>query len=242
MKNMLIEPKYKGIVFDLDGTLADTIEDLTDSLNMMLDYYGLLPKTYDEGRRLVGHGLRDLVKKSLPRKMFRNKKMVDEALARMKDEYTRRYISKTRPFPGVPELLEYCQRHEIPIAVNTNKPDEPANYIVNRLFPDIHFTIIQGQREDVPKKPDPTGVLEIVKQMGLKPEECIYMGDSEVDHDTAINAGMMPVLVTYGYTPAEKIKQFEDSIWIKEPHAAIGALKYGTDLYSLFQEDPKKII
>lgn len=242
MKNMLIEPKYKGIVFDLDGTLINSLEDLVDSLNIVLDYYDLPPKTYEEGKKLIGRGLRNLVKRALPRKLSQVDSIVDEGLAMMMDEYGKRKTLKTRPYENVPFLLDYLNNHEIPIGICSNKADLLANQIVSELFPDNQFALVLGQRENAHRKPDPTQTLEVAKAMELAPEECLYLGDSPIDYQTAKNAGMMPVLCTWGFTKPEELMQFEDAIWIKNPIRAIDALKYGMDMYRIFQEDEKQVI
>ena len=242
MKNMLIEPKYQGIVFDLDGTLINSLADLIDSLNIVMEYYDLPPKTYEEGKKLIGRGLRNLVKRALPRKLSQIDSIVDEALQIMLDEYSKRRTNKTRPYENVQFLLDYMNNHEIPIGVCSNKEDLLANQIVRELFPNTAFELVLGQKEDEYRKPDPTPALKVAGALGLSPDQCLYLGDSVIDYQAAKNAGMLPVLCTWGYTKADQLMQFEDAIWIKNPIRAIDALKYGRDMYRIFQKNEKKVI
>lgn len=236
MENLLIEPAYRGIVFDLDGTLVDSIEDLTDSLNIVLDYYDLPPKTYQEARHLVGRGLRNLIIAALPRKLRHIDSIVDEALAKMMEEYQKRLIRKTKPYEQIPYVLGYLNRHGIPFAVCSNKADEFVRQITRTLFADIDFAEQAGMHAAMPRKPDPTQTFAILKEMGLRPEECLYIGDSVTDYETARNAGMQSVLVTWGFSDESELKAYEEAILIRTPMRIIDAVKYGRDLYSVFPE------
>lgn len=235
----VFKPCYDGIIFDLDGTLINSLEDLVDSCNQVMLHYGLKLKTYNEGKKLIGRGLRNLIKRALPQEMAKDEALVDEALALMKAEYAKRYTKKTAPYEGIKDLLRHLHVHKIPFAVCTNKPDAAAKIIVESLFDIGEFVAVVGQNDDKPRKPDPTQTLEIAEKMGVNPARCIYMGDSVVDYNTAKNAGMLPVLCTWGFTKPEELMAYEDAIWIKTPYRAIAALKYGSQMYEIFDE--KKI-
>ncbi|MDO4289042.1 MAG: HAD-IA family hydrolase [Eubacterium sp.] len=229
-------PAYKGIIFDLDGTLINSLEDLTDALNQVMKRYGCPLKTYEEGRRLIGRGLKNLVFRALGAPLNQDEALVEEALALMKAEYAKRYVYKTQPYEGIRDLLRYLHVHRIPFAVCTNKPDAAAKKIVETLFEDDTFVAVVGQNEGKPRKPDPTQTLEVAAKMGVAPGECIYMGDSMVDYETAKNAGMLPVLCTWGFEDQEKLLACGDAIWIKNPLRAADALKYGHKMYEIFNE------
>ncbi|SDY09380.1 HAD family hydrolase [Eubacterium barkeri] len=236
MAEELYTPKYDGIIFDLDGTLIDSLEDLIDACNSMLGHYGLPPKSYEEGKGLIGRGIRNLVKRALPEEMGRDESLLDEAEAFMKADYATRYIRKTRPYDGIKELIRYLHVKRIPFGICTNKPIEAAREIVDGLFDIKEFVDVIGQQVGQPRKPDPTQTLALAEKMGVAPERCIYMGDSKVDYETAKNAGMLPVLCTWGFTAPRELEVFKDAIWIKKPHRAIDAFKYGFDMYSIFGE------
>ena len=230
--------KYDGIIFDLDGTLINSLEDLTDACNTMLAHYGLPAKTYEEGKTLIGCGLRVMTKRALPDEMAADEALVDKALALLKADYKTRYTNKTVPYKGIKELLRYLYVENIPYAVCTNKPIEAAREIVNTLFPVNDFVDVIGQQEGQPRKPDPTQTLALAKRMGVAPERCIYMGDSVVDYETAKNAGMLPVLCTWGFTRnLDDFKAFDDAIWINKPMRVTNALKYGDEMYEIFGEN-----
>lgn len=230
----LFKPQYQGIIFDLDGTLIDSIGDLTDALNRTLAHYNLAPKTYEEGMKLIGRGIRNLVKSALPTELSEDEALVDEATEIMLKEYGSAMVVKTKPYDGITDLLRHLHVHKIPYAICTNKPDAAAKVIVRELFQYDYFVDVVGQNEGVPRKPDPGQTLAICEKMGLKPEECIYMGDSSVDYHTAKNAGMLPVLCTWGFTLAEDLDKYDDAMLVAHPYGVVNALKYGRDMYDVF--------
>ncbi len=189
---------YKGIMFDLDGTLVDTIYDLTDALNETMAYYGFPQASYEQGKRWIGNGLRRFIERALPQDQ-KNDDLIDEALLKMKENYRRRWVNKTRVYPGIHELLKICNDKNIPVGVNSNKPQEATAYILETLLPDITFAEILGHRDGLKHKPDPAGAFLVAQKMGLDPSQILYLGDSITDIETADNAGMMAVLVDYGY-------------------------------------------
>lgn len=228
------EPQYKGVIFDLDGTLIDSLEDLIDALNRTLAHYDLPKVNYETGKTYIGNGVRMLVKNALPEAMAEDEKILDEATAYMKNEYAQGYVVKTHPYVGIVDLLRHLHVHRIPYAVCTNKPDAAAQVIVEKLFQIDYFVDVVGQREEAPRKPDPTQTLAICEKMGLQPEECIYVGDSSVDYHTAVNAGMLPVLCTWGFTPPEALMAYEDALVISHPYGVANALKFGRAMYQVF--------
>lgn len=230
------QPKFDGIIFDLDGTLVNSLEDLMDACNEMMKHYGLPVHSYEIGKTFIGRGLRNLAKRALPVEMAEDTKILDEAEAIIKAEYAKRYTRKTLPYPGVKDLLRYLHVKKVPFAICTNKPDNAAKEVVDALFDIGEFVDVVGQNAGKPRKPDPTQALEIAEKMGVTPEKCIYMGDSAVDYETAKNAGMMPVLCTWGFTSPEALMAYDDAIWIKNPLRAIDALKYGFEMYEVFNE------
>lgn len=230
--------KYKGVIFDLDGTLINSLEDLIDSCNEIMKYYEFPTYSYEDGKKLIGRGLRNLTKDAIPEKYQSDDVFIDKLTDMIRAEYAKRLIKKTRPYPGIINLLDALTVRDIPMAVLTNKPDPAAKAIVNALFKDYKFIDVIGFTRDEIRKPNPKVTLALAEKMGVKPEECLYVGDSTVDYETAINAGMLPVLGTWGFEDPKVITKLEKSIWVHNPMRILDALAYGKEMYSVFNESP----
>ncbi len=188
----------KAILFDLDGTLLDTLSDLADAANRTLDRAGLPTHGVSAYRNFVGDGSRMLITRALP-ESHRTPAHIDDYLTRFKDDYGRNWKTATRPYPGIRELLAELARRDIPRAVVTNKPHRFAEECIHHFFPDTPFQMIRGQKDHLPRKPDPATALEAADNLRVAPEECLFIGDSNVDMTTAIAAGMVPVGVAWGF-------------------------------------------
>ncbi len=199
-----IEKKYQGVIFDLDGTLLDTIADLSDSVNEMLESYGYPLHTYKEYKLKIGNGIRNLVKQSLPAEQ-RSEEQVSEAFDRFTRIYDRRYLNQTRPYDGIEKLLEGLQEQGVQMGVNSNKKTEYTEALVRKLLPDIHFTGVIGEQDGYSRKPDPGAALDLAEQMGLGPDEIVYIGDSKTDMQTGVNAGMDRIGVLWGFRDREEL-------------------------------------
>ena len=186
----------KGIIFDLDGTTIDTLNELYISINQTLKNYGYPTKTKDEVRLGVGRGFRKLVEAVVPEKLSEEK--MAEIGHDYQESYTQNYLKST-VYPEMPELLRKLQDRGILLAVNSNKSDRFTKALIAKNYPDIRFTAVYGRREGVPLKPDPTTAKEIADLMGLKTEEVLYVGDSDVDMRTGINAGMKTAGCLWGF-------------------------------------------
>lgn len=230
--------KYKGVIFDLDGTLINSLEDLIDSCNEIMKYYEFPTYSYEDGKKLIGRGLRNLTKDAIPEKYQSDDVFIDKLTDMIRAEYAKRLIKKTRPYKGIINLLDALTVRDIPMAVLTNKPDPAAKAIVNALFKDYKFIDVIGFTRDEIRKPNPKVTLALAEKMGVKPEECLYVGDSTVDYETAINAGMLPVLGTWGFEDPKVITKLEKSIWVHNPMRILDALAYGKEMYSVFNESP----
>jgi len=188
------------VVFDLDGTLIDSRQDLTDSVNAMLAGIDRPPIDVDDVTQMVGEGARRLVNRALARAgaPARNPADVDRALARFLACYEDRLLRHTRPYPGVTEMLEAVRaRHRL--AVLTNKPLRHTRRILEGLHLLRFFDRVEGGDGALPRKPDPAGLLELVEELGSTPSETVLVGDSLVDLETARAAGVTPCLVAYGF-------------------------------------------
>ncbi len=208
--------KYKAVIFDLDGTLLDTIEDLGDSTNSMLEKHGYPVHDLKAYKYFVGNGMRNLVLRALPEDK-RDNISVDQGLIEMQSEYAKRWADKTRPYPGIPALLDALTEKGVKLAVLSNKLDRFSNDIVKKLLPDWSFYPVYGEREGVPIKPDPAGALEIARILGISPEEFLYLGDTGIDMKTAVSAGMCAIGVLWGFRTAEELVKNGANMLIADP-------------------------
>ncbi|MBN2353356.1 MAG: HAD family hydrolase [Spirochaetales bacterium] len=194
----------KGIIFDLDGTLADTLDDIAAMCNRGLAAFGFPPRTVGEYRRFVGRGVETLVRLALP-DTFADEGNFPGILARVRREYEAGVVDKTRPYPGIRELLDALAAREAPMAVLSNKPHDLTVETVRRLFGAVPFAAVEGESPGRPHKPDPAPALAIAKEFGLAPEDVFLAGDSEVDVAAAKNAGMKAIAVTWGFRSREEL-------------------------------------
>ena len=209
--------QYKAAIFDLDGTLIDSLADLADSANEMLAGFGFPRHDLDKYRYFVGNGSRKLIERCLPAEKAADSAFVDEALAKYKLCYDRNLTHKTVCYEGIMDMLTALQAKHIPLGICTNKHQSAADIIVDKLFPKDMFVSVIGDCKDMPRKPDPKKVLQIAAKMGVKPAEVAYFGDTSVDMDTANNAGMLPIGVTWGFRPREELVAHGAKIMLDTP-------------------------
>ncbi len=193
--------KYKVILFDLDGTLLDTLEDLAEAVNEALRRRGFPLHTTEEYRKMVGHGVRNLVTVALPEAFRTDEAFIDSCLADFKAYYTEHIDVHTRPYPGIPELLSRLHGSGSRIAVASNKFQEGTERLIAEFFPGIPFVAILGNRPGYPLKPDPEIVGEVLRKADASPADAILVGDSSTDMLTARNGGIRSIAVTWGYRP-----------------------------------------
>ncbi len=203
---------YKGIIFDLDGTLLDTIDDLKDSVNYILSSYGFKTRSRQEILDFIGNGAKNLIFKALP---DQQKHLIDEALDAYKKYYDSHAMIKTRPYDGIFELLSRLKTTK-KLGVISNKQQQAVSILVNHYFEPIFVTVL-GESSDSPKKPDPTSVLNVIKEMKLDPSQCLFVGDSEVDIETAKNAKIDVVAVSWGFRSKEKLSKLNPTYLIDNP-------------------------
>lgn len=209
--------RYEAVIFDLDGTLINSIDDLADSCNEMLVAYDLPVHTTDEYKYFVGNGVGKLVERALPADKAADRAFYERALAKFREIYNGRVLNKTRAYSGIRDMLAKLTEKNIPMAVCTNKPMEAAKAIINILFEPGTFKIIIGDRPGHPRKPDPATVLEITKYLGVEPEKVAYLGDSGVDMQTAVNAGFLPVGVLWGFRQREELLENGAKLLLEKP-------------------------
>ena len=192
----------KGVIFDLDGTTINTLNELYVSINQTLKEYGYPTKTLDEVRMGVGRGFRKLVEAVVPEKLDEEK--LTEIGRSYQKAYTENYL-KSDVYPGMTDLLKELQERGIRLAVNSNKSDRFTKALIAKNYPDIRFTAVYGGREGFPMKPDPTVAKQIAEQMGLEIKEVLYVGDSDVDIQTGRNAGMKTAGCLWGFRDRETL-------------------------------------
>jgi phosphoglycolate phosphatase len=196
--------KKKAVIFDLDGTLLDTLADIADAVNRVLAANGYPKHPGQDYRWFVGDGSAMLIKRALPPDC-RDAENVQTCLERFIADYTQHWRRKTAPYPGIMELLETLQTKRLKLAVVTNKPHRFAEKMIAHYFPKMSFDPIFGQREDIPKKPDPTQALAAAQQMQVAPQDCLFVGDSAVDIETALRAGMPSIGASWGFRPRSEL-------------------------------------
>jgi phosphoglycolate phosphatase len=216
--------KYKAVVYDLDGTLLDSVEDLADSMNNALERFGYPPHATEKYKYFVGDGMRTLVCRTIPADV-QDEKTIGECLQVMKDEYGRRWAQKTKPYPGIPELLKAVQEKGLKMAVLSNKPHEFTGIIVEKLLVGNHFDLVIGERPGIPKKPDPTGALKIAETLKVLPAEILYLGDTNTDMKTANAAGMFAVGVLWGFRQADELIANGAKVLLRKPLDLLELLK-----------------
>jgi phosphoglycolate phosphatase len=190
--------EFDGVIFDLDGTLVDTLEDVADAMNRVLALEGAPGHGYDQYRYLIGHGIRNLVTEALPAEL-RSAARVERCYAQMLEDYGAHALVKTRAYPGVPELVRALRADGVPLAIHSNKADAPTQAIVVALLDPADFVVVAGARPDAPLKPDPSVALDIAACFDLPPARVAYVGDSLVDMRTGTAAGMVPIGATWGF-------------------------------------------
>lgn len=211
----------RAILFDFDGTLVDTLDDIADAMNHALVANDLAPHPTDAYRALVGEGVGRLVERALP---AHRQDLQEPVLDELSVYYTEHMVDKSRPYPGVPELLDELARREIPMAVLSNKPHEATAWMVERLLGDWEFERVYGESEAVPRKPDPTGALRIAREVGIEPTAWLYLGDTSTDMQTAAAAGMLPVGALWGFRDREELLEHGAQALVERPEEVVGLL------------------
>lgn len=187
-----------GIIFDLDGTLADTMDDLKTAVNATLTKLGYDTRAKFELLNFINNGSRELIRRSLPTAVQTEDFIIDSAHNLFFQEYEKCFCEKTSAFPGICEAILELKKKRFKLGVLSNKPDQFVKVIVAKLFGEKTFDFVMG-KSDFPHKPDPSSALFVAKEMGVKPHKCSLVGDSDIDMKTAKNAGMRSIGVQWGY-------------------------------------------
>lgn len=202
----------RAFIFDLDGTLLDTLADIGNACNAVLAAHGYPTHQLDAYRRMVGNGFGMLLRRALPadalaelRTALPDEAAVDDLVRETRAVYADHLNDATRPYDGMPQALRELERRGMRLAVFSNKPDEYTRTLVEAHFPGV-FSVIRGARPDTPLKPDPAGALTVIAATDTTAEQCFYVGDSDVDMLTARNAGMIGVGVGWGFRGLDEVR------------------------------------
>ncbi len=213
-------------MFDLDGTLLNTIGGIADAMNCVAVRHGLSEKSREEYALLVGHGARKLVEDIFPPEMD-----LEGILCEYKHELKSRSLEGASFYPGIPEMLTGMEACSLPLAVLTNKPQDTAEMVCSHFFYPWLLDPVVGQREGVPAKPDPAQALDIIRTWGIKPEECLFLGDTATDMETALAAGFLAVGCTWGFRGREELEKAGAQVIVDRPEDVTALLVSEVNLF-----------
>jgi len=211
--DQLMRKNAKAVLFDLDGTLTNTLADIAAAMNRALAAQGLPLWETDDYRYLVGNGARTLAQRAVRERAD----LLEPVLASYQQYYETHNRVRTRPYPGIPELLQALTDRQIPCCVLSNKPHADTLEVVHFFFPDIPFAVIQGQTERWPLKPAPDAALHIAETLHLPPADFMYLGDTAVDMTCACRAGMRPVGVLWGFRTEKELTENGADLLLSAP-------------------------
>ncbi len=205
--------KFKAVLFDLDGTLVNSLFDLADSVNHVLAAHGFYTHPTDSYKYFVGNGIPKMIRRAMPEN--EGDEMHQTLINEFLEYYAIHSLDKTAPYDGIRELVGDLKAAGIKVAVVTNKAQEAANVVITKLFGDV-FDCIMGLRPGIPAKPDPTSVFMVMKELGVTPEECAFVGDTSMDIAVGVNSGAYPVGVLYGFRELEELREAGAKVFAKD--------------------------
>ncbi|MDR3584468.1 MAG: HAD family hydrolase [Desulfosporosinus sp.] len=195
--------KFKGIIFDLDGTLVNSLEDIADSMNNVLQKYGFPSHELQAYKHFIGNGIKNLVREALPKASKEEEQI--RCFDLMMEDYRNNCTNKTQLYDGIAELLNELTTRKMKLAVLSNKVDDLTKKVVMSLLPNWNFEVVIGVSSEIPRKPDPLGAMLISKQLGISAENLIYVGDTGVDMQAANSAGAFAVGALWGFRAKEEL-------------------------------------
>jgi phosphoglycolate phosphatase len=216
--------KCEAIIFDLDGTLLNTLDDLADANNQALSELGFPTHSVESYKYHIGNGVRLLLERTLPEDS-RDEAMVEKGITMMKQAYDKCWSNKTRPYAGIPEMLDELTRRGVRMAILSNKPDEYTRIIVDKLLANWDFEEVWGVSDAVPPKPDPAGISNLIEKMGVATENLLYLGDTATDMETAVGADVCAVGVLWGFRQADELTQSGANVLLSEPAELMNVLE-----------------
>ena len=215
---------FETVIFDLDGTLLDSLRGIASAMNALLERLGYPVQTLEAYKYFVGDGITELVTRALPEDK-RAGHDIDELVREYREIYHTTWPEQSPPYNGIPQLLDTLSKEKIKLAVLSNKSDDFTKRMVTALLPDWNFEVVFGVRPGVPRKPDPTAALEIVEMLGATPEKTIFMGDSGIDMETATRANMTAVGVLWGFREKEELSADGADHLISHPSELLKIMK-----------------
>ena len=207
---------YKACIFDLDGTLINSLDDLADCCNYALEQMGFSIHKVQDYRYFVGNGVVNLIQRTVPQTGV-SQAVLDKTLDIYRKRYAAHYLDKTKPYDGINELLKALKAKDLKLTVVSNKPDDATKKLISEVFGENVFDIVLGQQEGVPHKPNPQGALKACEQMQVLPHECVFLGDTCIDIQTAIAAGMLPVGALWGFRDRDELVTAGAEVLLSEP-------------------------
>lgn len=207
-------PAPSAAIFDLDGTLVDSLRDIAESMNASMALLGLDPLPLDNYRWLVGEGLPNLAQNAIG---GQKPHLVERLVELGRAYYRTRLLTHTRPYAGVDELVRRLRARRIKLAVLSNKPHDMTVRIVRALWPDGVFDVIRGQTREAPRKPDPMSTLQVCRQLGVPPADCWFIGDTHVDVETARAARALPIGISWGFRPRSELEAAGAALVVDRP-------------------------
>ena len=217
--------KMTTAIFDLDGTLLNSLGDLCDSVTYAVEKHGFPPVSMEQTRIRIGNGVRKLVERSIPEES-RTDEMIDICLADFRAFYGEHMMNRTHPYEGIVSVLETLKENGVTVGVLSNKYDSAAKALIEHYFGDlVHITY--GERPNIPRKPDPTSVLQLLDELGGDKETTLYIGDSATDMQTAVNAGLTAIGVAWGFRSAEELRASGADALAYEPSDLLSLFAYG---------------
>jgi phosphoglycolate phosphatase len=212
---------YKAVIFDLDGTLVNSLEDLADAVNFALTCFKQPVHSVESIKAMIGDGTRIFISRALPAD---KQDLIEQTLVKMREKYIEICLNKTRPYDGMREVLDELRKRGIKMAVLTNKDQKMSEKVVKHFF-DGYFQILMGTIDAVPLKPDPKAVLKMLKELDVKPSKALFVGDSNIDIKTAKAAGIIGIGVNWGFRSEEELKRAGADFIINTPKELLNILK-----------------
>ena len=215
--------RFQAALFDLDGTLLDSVDDLADSTNATLAEFGFPTHPNEAYKFFVGNGMKKLATNASP--INTPEETILRITDRLCENYSTGWNKKTTIYDGIPELLDALAARGVILGVLSNKPDPFTQVVIKHFFGEKRFAAVFGARPDVPAKPDPAGAKEIAAMLGLHPSQFLYLGDTNTDMRTGISAGMFTVGVSWGFRPVKELVDAGATTIINKPHEALALLE-----------------
>ena len=216
--------RFQAALFDLDGTLLDTIEDLADSMNAVLAEEGFPTPPAEQHKFMVGDGVRQYMIRALPQEQRLDEGLIDRLIPKYRQLYAANWHRKTQVYAGIPDMLWGLEERGVRLAVLSNKPDDFTGRMVRQFLGEYNFAVIRGAVDDVPLKPDPAAALAVATDMHLAPAAFVYLGDTATDMQTARAAGMYAVGALWGFRPREELEKAGAQKLIQKPTQLLGLM------------------